>query len=116
MIVILLPAYDEADGIGSLLDKIRATMDRHGTPYRVLAVNDGSRDGTLGLLKRYAAEMPLEIINHRINRGLWETIRDGFEWAAENCDPDDIAVRMDADDRHDPTYIPALIQKLEAGY
>jgi dolichol-phosphate mannosyltransferase len=79
-------------------------------------VNDGSNDGTLAVVQKYASHMPVEVINHSINRGLWETVRDGFEWAAEHCKPDDIIIRMDADDTHDPKYIPAMIAKINEGY
>lgn len=116
MILILLPAYNEAPCIGTLLSKIKTVMETHGFDYRVLVVNDGSHDGTLAVVQEYASRMPVEVINHRINRGLWETVRDGFEWAAEHCKPDDIIVRMDADDTHEPKYIPAMVAKINEGY
>lgn len=115
MIIILLPAYNEADSIGTLLDKIRDTMEQHQLAYTVVVVDDGSRDGTREILRGRAERMPITVIEHRINRGLWETIRDGFEWAAEHCQPDDVIIRMDADDTHEPHYIPALVAKLEEG-
>jgi dolichol-phosphate mannosyltransferase len=116
MILILLPAYNEAPCIGTLLSKIKTVMETYGFDYRVLVVNDGSNDGTLAVVQKYASHMPVEVINHSINRGLWETVRDGFEWAAEHCKPDDIIIRMDADDTHDPKYIPAMIAKINEGY
>lgn len=115
MIVILLPAYNEAESIGALLDKIRRTLDEHEYGYRVLVVDDGSHDATLEVVRERAERMPITVVQHRINRGLWETIRDGFEWAAENCQPDDIIIRMDADDTHEPSYIPALVARIEEG-
>lgn len=116
MILILLPAYNEAPSIGALLSKIKTIMERHGFDYRVLIVNDGSRDGMLSIVQAYANQMPVEVISHHINRGLWETVRDGFEWAAEHCKPDDIIIRMDADNTHEPKYIPAMISKINEGY
>jgi len=116
MILILLPAYNEAPCIGTLLSKIKTVMETYGFDYRVLVVNDGSYDGTLAVVQEYASHMPVEVINHSINRGLWETVRDGFEWAAEHCKPDDIIIRMDADDTHEPKYIPAMIAKINEGY
>ena len=116
VILILLPAYDEAPCIGTLLSRIKAVMETQALDYRVLVVNDGSRDGTLKVARKYVDQMPLEVLNHRINRGLWETVRDGFEWAAEHCKPDDIIVRMDADDTHDPKHIPAMVVKIKEGY
>lgn len=116
MILILLPAYNESSSIDILLSKIKATMETHAFDYLVLILNDGSHDGTLGVAEEFATQMPLEVISHRINRGLWETVRDGFEWAVEHCKADDIIIRMDADDTHEPKYIPAMVAKINEGY
>lgn len=116
MIIILLPAYNEEADLGPLLGKLRNTMGQHGYDYRVVVVDDGSRDGTLAVAKQYGETMPIEIISHSINRGLWETVRDGFEWAAANTNPDDVIVRMDADNTHEPRYIPEMIAKLDQGH
>lgn len=115
MITILLPAYNESASIGLLLSKIKETMEANGLSYQVILVNDGSRDSTLADVEKHSDSMPIHVIDHRINRGLWETVRDGFEWAAEHGQPDDVLIRMDADDTHDPKYIPAMLAKLDEG-
>jgi dolichol-phosphate mannosyltransferase len=51
-----------------------------------------------------------------MNRGLGETVRDLFEFAAENADSGSVIVRMDCDDTHEPEFIPCLIAKLDEGY
>lgn len=116
MILILLPAYNEAVCIGTLLSKIKIVMETHNLGYRVLVVNDGSRDGTLAAIQEHAEQMPVDVLEHRLNRGLWETVRDGFEWAVGHCKPDDVIVRMDADDTHDPKYIPAMVAQINSGF
>jgi dolichol-phosphate mannosyltransferase len=116
MIIVVLPAYNEEPGIASLLVKIKHTMEMSGYDYRVLVVNDGSSDRTAEEVGQFVADMPIEMVTHSINRGLWETIRDGFERAAEICQPDDVIIRMDADDTHEPEYIPAMVDKLNQGY
>lgn len=115
-VLILLPAYNEALSLGSLLAKIKAVREAHRLDCRVLVVDDGSEDATAAIAEEYAGQLPLEMVRHRINRGLWEAVRDGFEWAAEHCGPDDIIVRMDADDSHEPEYIPRMVTKIEEGY
>jgi dolichol-phosphate mannosyltransferase len=116
MILIVLPAYNEATCLPLLLPKIKTDMETSGLAYRVLVVNDGSVDETAAIVREHADQMPVEMIVHHINRGLWETIRDGFEWAAEHCQPHDIIVRMDADNSHDPKFIPAMAAKINEGY
>jgi dolichol-phosphate mannosyltransferase len=115
MIVVLLPAFNEEDSLRVLLPKIAAALG-DPTDWRVVACNDGSRDHTGALLAEYAAGMPIEVISHPINRGLGETARDLFERAADLCKADDIIVRMDCDDTHEPEVIDAMIARIREGY
>lgn len=116
MIVVLLPAYNEESSLPKLLPKIASTLAGGNTEWRVLVCDDGSIDRTGELLTHYAARMPIEVIRHKLNRGLGETARDLFERAAEICAPQDIIVRMDCDDTHEPDVIHAMIAKLNEGY
>jgi dolichol-phosphate mannosyltransferase len=116
MIIVLLPAYNEDQSLPVLLPKLVSYLNNAHVPYRIIVGDDGSKDGTPKLLAEYARSMQLEIITHKINRGLGETSRDLFERAAELCGRDDIIVRMDCDDTHEPEYIPTMIAKLEEGY
>ncbi len=99
-----------------LLEKITALQTRVEYPIHVIAVNDGSKDMTANILKQWSLHLPITIITHKINRGLGETVRDGFEIAAELTRPEDVIVRMDADNTHEPDYIPSMIKKISEGY
>lgn len=116
MIYILLPAYNEEKALRPMMEKISAVMEKMRAAYRVVVVNDGSRDRTLEILRELAQIYPIDIIVHKYNRGLGETARDGFEYIAEIGSPEDVIVRMDCDDTHDPKYIPAMLEKLREGY
>jgi dolichol-phosphate mannosyltransferase len=116
MIYILLPAYNEEQALRPMMEKIARVMADLRSPYRVVVVNDGSRDRTLEILRELAGHYPIDIIVHKYNRGLGETARDGFEYIAETAAPEDIVVRMDCDDTHEPTYIPAMVEKIRQGY
>jgi dolichol-phosphate mannosyltransferase len=116
MIHILLPAYNEEQALRPMMEKIDAVMRKMRAAYCVVVVNDGSRDGTSQILAELSSEFPLEVITHKHNRGLGETARDGFEYIAETSAPEDIVVRMDCDDTHDPKYIPAMVAKIREGY
>lgn len=116
MIYFLLPAYNEEDAIQPLTEKIGAAMAEIGAAYQIVVVNDGSRDRTLERCRELATRYPLHLITHKINRGLGETIRDGMEYIAETGSRNDIVVRMDCDDTHDPRYVIPMIDKLRAGW
>lgn len=112
MIYIILPAYNESESIGTLLMKIKRTMEGKYN-YKVIVIDDGSTDGTGKILSRFKNKIPLTIIRHRYNRGLGESIRDAFEYVSEKSKRSDIIVRLDADDTHEPKYIPEMIKKIK---
>ena len=113
---IILPAFNEEDSIPLLFPKIRELFARENKPYEIVVVDDGSSDSTPAVLDSLKGDYPLHIVRHSINRGLGESERDAFEYVATNADRDDIAIRMDCDDTHEPEYIPAMLAKVAEGY
>lgn len=117
MIYILLPAYNEELSLDYLLPKIDIAFKNDiKINYHIIVCDDGSKDKTGEKLKFYSLSLPMTIITHKINRGLGETSRDLFEKAAELANDDDILIRMDCDDTHEPEFIPGLLSKIEEGY
>ncbi|HIO67050.1 MAG TPA: glycosyltransferase [Flavobacteriales bacterium] len=116
MIYILLPAYNEEVSFELMFPKIDSFFkDVAKIDYHMIVCNDGSTDTSLALLEEYKKTLPITILNHRINRGLGETIRDLFELAAQMSNDDDIFIRMDCDDTHEPQYIQGMIDKIHEG-
>lgn len=116
MIWVILPAYNEEASLPKLLPKLDAKMREHSLAYRLVVVDDGSRDQTSEILEDFAGRLPMDVVTHPINRGLGETERDGFEFVAWRCAEDDVIVRVEGDDTHDPQYVLTLIEKLAQGY
>ncbi len=116
MIVLLLPAFNEEKSLPVLIPKIDQTLRAAGLDYLIVVGNDGSRDQTTQILAEYRSIYPLRIVTHKHNRGLGETSRDLFEYAAEICRPKDVIVRMDCDDTHEPKHILDLVRKLDEGF
>jgi dolichol-phosphate mannosyltransferase len=116
MIYVLLPAYNEEHALVPLAEKIDRVMKQIATPYRILVVNDGSADRTAEIVEDLKRNYAIDLITHKYNRGLGETIRDGLEYIAEVAASGDIVVRMDCDDTHDPAYIPSMVEKIKEGY
>ena len=114
---IVLPAYNEEGNLPSLLQRIINTMAY--TPvssYEVIVVNDGSKDKTLEIAKDWATKMPLRVVNHPVNKGLGQTIRDGLFTASQITTERDIVVALDADDTQPPELIPRMIQQIREGH
>ncbi len=116
MIVVLLPAYNEEESLPRLVPKLRQVLSQMGEEFRILVCNDGSKDRTQAMLEQYARDMHLEIIVHKINRGLGESSRDLFERAGEITEAGDVLVRLDCDDTHEPEFIPSIVEKVRSGY
>jgi dolichol-phosphate mannosyltransferase len=114
---IFLPAFNEEESLRRLLPKLKQVEARlPGHELVIFVVDDGSSDGTAAITRDAAASQEVELLVHSINRGLGETERDGFEFLAARCADDDIIVRLDCDDTHEPEYIVSLVDKLAEGY
>jgi len=115
MVIITLPAYNEARTLPALLGAIRQSMQENGIEYRVVIVNDGSTDDTAAVANSLAGEMPITVIEHGENRGLGEAIRTGLLGALEGADPRDIIVTMDSDNTHTPGLIARMVRGIREG-
>lgn len=115
-IIILLPAYNEEGSILKLVPEIDRVLKVEGFDYKIIICNDGSTDRTIDVINNFAKEYPIVLINHNINRGLGETSRDNFEKAAFISNPEDIIIRMDADNTHEPKYMINMINKIQEGF
>ncbi len=107
-ISVLIPAYNEAESLPELLQKIDHVIGKMKMEYEVVVVDDGSRDGTLEVLKNLKARYPtLRVISFRKNYGKSAALSEGFR-AVKG----DYIITMDADLQDDPEEIPALIDKM----
>lgn len=114
---IVLPAYNEEGNLPSLFQRIINTMQH--TPvnsYEVVIVNDGSKDKTLEIAHEWAKKMPMNVVNHPVNKGLGQTIRDGLFTASQAANEQDIVIALDADDTQPPELIPRMIQQIREGH
>ena len=116
MVYIVLPIYNEGKRLEILLRKIQKVFASSQGSYIIIAVDDGSIDNSASILSRLSNDLPIQILTHKINRGLGETLRDGFEFATELGADSDFVICMDADDTHDPSLIPVMVEKLNEGF
>lgn len=115
MVVITLPAFNEAETLRPLLESIREAMQENGIEYRVIVVDDGSSDGTVEVARGLASQLPITLIEHSENRGLGEAIRTGLMSAVEDADARDIIVTMDSDNTHTPGLIARMVRGIREG-
>lgn len=113
---VVLPAYNEELSLPPLLERIDESMFEAGLTYRVLLVDDGSKDGTLKVAEEFAKRIPLIVERHEVNMGLGATIRDGLMKASELAEPNDIIVTMDADNSHTPALIQRMVRLIREGH
>ncbi|MFQ5921614.1 MAG: glycosyltransferase family 2 protein [Anaerolineales bacterium] len=106
---VVLPVYHEQDTIGALVDEIVGTLDSSGMGYEVIAVDDGSTDGTLAELRQLRERHgdKLHVARHLYNKGNGAALRTGLGIASG-----EVVVFMDADGQHSPEDIPRLISQI----
>ena len=76
---IVIPAYNESRRIEPTLKKVIAHIVKEGWDAEVIIVNDGSRDNTAEIVRRYAATKPiLRLIENPGNRGKGYSVRNGM--------------------------------------
>jgi hypothetical protein len=106
-VAILVPAYNEAENIGHVLDRIPDEVC--GVPTAVLVVDDGSRDGT----GEVAAAHGALVARHVINRGGGAALRTGYRLMVESGP--EVVVTLDADGQHLPSEMERLVKPVLDG-
>ena len=102
----VIPAYNEEDTIGGVLDSLPDTVDGHTvTP---VVVSDGSEDRTTQVARQYDAI----VVEHPINQGQGGSLKTGFRIAITHGA--DIVVTMDADGQHPADQLPELVAPITA--
>jgi glycosyltransferase involved in cell wall biosynthesis len=105
-VTFLVPAYDEAATIASVLDAIEAL----GLDREILVVDDGSTDGTADVAARWAEGRDGVVLLRKVNGGKGSALRHGIPHATG-----DIVVVQDADLEYEPRDVPALIAPIVEG-
>ncbi len=93
-----LPVYNEVGYVDQVLDEVLKYAPD------VLAVNDGSNDGTGKLLERRS---DIAVIHHEQNRGYGAALRTAFQYAID--EGYEIIVTLDCDGQHQPKRIPLFV-------
>ncbi len=112
MISVVVPLLNEEHSLDALYHQIAAVLDPRGEPWEIVFVDDGSTDGSLGVLTRLHDEATNVVVVHlRRNFGKAAALQAGFLEASG-----DVVVTIDADLQDDPAEIPQLLAKLDEGF
>jgi glycosyltransferase involved in cell wall biosynthesis len=107
---IVVPIFDEEDNIDPLVAEISSALK--DVSYEIIAIDDGSTDGSFAALRRQNARDPrVRAVRFRRNFGQTPAFAAGFDLARGEW-----IATIDADLQNDPADIPALLMKAEEGY
>jgi len=105
---VIIPAYDEADGIAPTLEELVEVLEGAGLDHEVLVVDDGSTDGTRALVEGLGERLPsVRVLAHPDNRGYGAALKTGIREAAAPL----VAI-TDADRTYPAAALPALVDRL----
>jgi glycosyltransferase involved in cell wall biosynthesis len=108
---VVVPCYDEEHSLENLHREICAAFEGAGQTFEVIYVDDGSTDGTPGVLAAlHARDERVEVIQQRRNRGKASALAAGFAHARGP-----VICTVDADLQDDPAELPALVQQVQRG-
>jgi glycosyltransferase involved in cell wall biosynthesis len=100
----IVPAHNEAGAITATVEEIH----RCAPDFDVLVVDDGSTDLTASLAEGAGAK----VVRLPFNLGIGGAVQTGYLYAQEN--DYDVAVQIDGDGQHDPSYVYELLRCLRA--
>jgi undecaprenyl-phosphate 4-deoxy-4-formamido-L-arabinose transferase len=110
---VVIPVYNEEEVLPALFLRLYPALDALDRPYEVLFVNDGSRDGSVAMLREQFAKRPVEtrVILLQVNFGQHAAILAGFARSRGQY-----VVTLDADLQNPPEEVGKLLKELEAGH
>ena len=111
--VVIIPTYNEKENISAIIDAVL----RQPHAMDVLVIDDGSPDGTAGIVRQKMADAPgrVHLVERSGKLGLGTAYIAGFKWALEHHY--EYIFEMDADFSHNPDDLPALYRACaEEGY
>ena len=96
--IVIIPTYNEKENIEAIVRKVFSLP----AEFHILVIDDGSPDGTAGIVKGLQAEFPgrLHLLERSGKQGLGTAYLTGFRWSLDNGY--DYVFEMDADFSHNP--------------
>lgn len=106
---VVMPVYNEQDAIGPVLEKWSNELDALGIDYTIRPYDDGSKDGSLAVMRQVASRLPRVDVRDKKNGGHGHTILTGYREAA--ADGYGWIFQIDSDDEMGPEKFGELWAK-----
>ncbi len=111
-LAVVVPAFNEAESLPELVERIDSAITGMGRTWEVWIIDDGSDDGTFAVVQELGRKYPqVNGIKFGRNFGKAAALAAGFKNVSS-----DIIITMDADLQDDPAEIPDLVELIEEGW
>ena len=112
MLSVIIPIFNEAASLDELHKRLTSVLENTGRSYEILFVDDGSRDGSMDVLRLLHARDPkVRVVRFNRNYGQHAAVLAGMERARGK-----VIVTLDGDLQNPPEEIPLLLERIEAGH
>lgn len=104
--VVVIPAYQPDK---KLTGVVRELLEK--TPYKIVVVNDGSREECNPVFEELRALENVTVLCHEVNRGKGAAMKTAFKHVFENMPEEEGVVTVDADGQHLPADVKRVCEK-----
>ncbi len=114
-LAVIIPTYNERENLPVLVESLENILDGMNMKSLVVIVDDDSPDGT-GMVAEQLGNRygNISVLHRERKTGLGSAYKDGFKHAFSQFDPT-VIIQMDADNSHDPKYIPSMERMIANG-
>ena len=111
LLSLVIPVFNEEEVLEESFRRMDAAMRATGHPYEIIYVNDGSRDNTMEILRRIAAEAPqVRVLSFFRNFGHQLAVTCGMDAARGSA-----LIIIDVDLQDPPELIPEMVEQWKRG-
>ena len=108
---LIIPVFNEEEVLRASYERMRDAMEKTGYPYEIIYVNDGSRDGSMAILREIAGQdQKVRVLSFSRNFGHQTAVTCGMDAAAG-----DALIIIDVDLQDPPELIPDMVKRWEEG-
>ncbi|AMA49325.1 glycosyltransferase family 2 protein [Flavobacterium covae] len=113
-IAVVIPAYNESGNLKVMVDSLHQVFSTLNYEYKLVFVDDGSKDSTLSILKKFSEkDDKLFYIELSKNFGHQNALKAGVDIVVDSVNA---IITMDGDMQYPPELLPQLLAKWEEGF